>query len=356
VGDRLIVNRLENVQTRLTIHALDGTVEREIELPTIGTAGVASGPRDATEIFYTFTSFTYPPTIYRHDLTDGSTDIFRQPEYPFDPEDYRVSQVFYTSADGTRVPMFIVHRADVVRDGSNPTYLYAYGGFNVSITPSFSASNLAWLERGGVYAVANIRGGGEFGRAWHEAGILQNRPRVFEDFIAAAEHLIDEGYTSSEHLGIGGGSNGGLLVGAVMTQRPELFGAAVPAVGVLDMLRFHKFTIGWAWVSDYGSPDDPEMFEVLRGYSPLHNLAEGTSYPATLVLTADHDDRVVPAHSFKFAAALQHAHAGDAPVLIRIEERAGHGAGTPTSMIIERHADMWAFLEHTLRPAEGEQL
>ncbi len=356
VGDRLIVNRLENVQTTLTVYHLDGQVERTIELPTIGTANVADSRRDVEHVFYTFTSFIYPPTIFRYDLATGESDVFRQSEYPFDPDEYVVVQEFYESADGTRVPMFIAHRRDEVRDGTNPTYLYAYGGFNVSVTPSFSPSNIAWMERGGIYAVANIRGGGEFGSEWHDSGRLQNKQNGFDDFIAAAEHLVASGYSSPEHIGIGGGSNGGLLVGAVMSQRPELFGAAVPSVGVLDMLRFHLFTIGWAWVSDYGSPDDPEMFEVLFAYSPLHNLQEGTAYPATLILTADHDDRVVPAHSFKFAAALQHAHAGDAPALIRIEERAGHGAGTPTSMIINRHSDMWSFLEATLQPTDRGEL
>lgn len=354
-GDHFIVNRLENVQTRLTVHDLQGTLLREIELPAIGTATVAGGRRDVDAIFYSFTSFTYPTSIYRHDLATGESVPFRERELTFDPEDFVVKQVWYESRDGTRVPMFIVHHKDLVRDGQNPTYLYGYGGFNISITPNFSPSRIAWLERGGIYAVPNIRGGGEFGRAWHDAGRLHNKQNVFDDFIAAAEFLIREGYTSPQHLGIGGASNGGLLVGAVMTQRPELFGAAVPEVGVLDMLRFHLFTIGWAWVSDYGSPEDPEMFQTLLAYSPLHNIVEGTVYPATLVMTADHDDRVVPAHSFKFAAALQHAHAGDAPVLIRIEERAGHGAGTPTTMIIERHADMWAFLEAMLGREERKE-
>ncbi|HMB92560.1 MAG TPA: prolyl oligopeptidase family serine peptidase, partial [Rhodothermales bacterium] len=348
VNNQFVVTALEDVKGRLTLHDLDGSLVKEIETPTLGSVYGGSGERDATEMFYTFTSFTYPSTIYRYDFATGTSTIFRQPEVDFDPENYITKQVFYTSKDGTQVPLFIVHKKGLVLDGSNPTYLYAYGGFNISLTPGFSISNVAWLEQGGIYAQPSLRGGGEYGEAWHQAGMLNKKQNVFDDFIAAAEYLIDEGYTSTPKLAIGGGSNGGLLVGAVMTQRPALFGAALPAVGVMDMLRYHKFTIGWAWASEYGSSDDPEQFKHLHAYSPLHNLQPGTAYPATMVTTADHDDRVVPGHSFKFAAALQAAHAGDAPVLIRIESKAGHGAGKPTSKIIEEQADKWAFLAHTL--------
>lgn len=348
VNNQFVVTALEDVKGRLTIHDLDGTLVKEIEMPTLGSVYGGSGEREATELFYTFTSFTYPSTIYRYDFTTGISTVFRASEVDFDPEDYVTKQVFYTSKDGTQVPMFIVHKKGLALDGSNPTYLYAYGGFNISLTPGFSISNVAWLEQGGIYAQPSLRGGGEYGEAWHQAGMLDKKQNVFDDFIAAAEYLIDEGYTSTPKLAIGGGSNGGLLVGAVMTQRPELFGAALPAVGVMDMLRYHKFTIGWAWASEYGSSDDPEQFKYLYAYSPLHNLKPGTAYPATMVTTADHDDRVVPGHSFKFAAALQAAHAGEAPVLIRIQTKAGHGAGKPTSKIIEEQADKWAFLAHTL--------
>ncbi|MEL6165020.1 MAG: prolyl oligopeptidase family serine peptidase, partial [Cyanobacteria bacterium J06628_3] len=263
-------------------------------------------------------------------------------------DNYETKQIFYKSKDGTQVPMFIVHKKGLKLDGNNPTYLYGYGGFNFSLTPSFSVSSLIWMEMGGVYVVANIRGGGEYGEEWHQAGMKDKKQNVFDDFIAAAEWLINNGYTKSEKLAIAGGSNGGLLVGACMTQRPDLFGAALPAVGVMDMLRFHKFTIGWAWVPEYGSSENPEEFKTLYNYSPLHNLKPGTAYPATLITTADHDDRVVPAHSFKFAAALQAAHEGEAPVLIRIETKAGHGAGKPTAKIIEEVADKWAFLVKNL--------
>ncbi|MDQ2688357.1 MAG: prolyl oligopeptidase family serine peptidase, partial [Armatimonadota bacterium] len=273
---------------------------------------------------------------------------FRQPTVDFKPDDFQTTQVFYTSNDGTRVPMFLSHKKGLTLDGSNPTYLYGYGGFNVSLTPGFSPSNLVWMERGGVYAMPNLRGGGEYGEDWHLSGTKLRKQNVFDDFLAAAEWLIANKYTSSPKLAIGGGSNGGLLVGACLTQRPELFGAAVPEVGVLDMLRFHKFTIGWGWVSDFGSPDDPDEFRALLAYSPLHNIKPGTHYPPTLITTSDHDDRVVPAHSFKFAAALQAAQGSDAPILIRIETQAGHGAGKPTAKIIEAIADKWAFLTRVL--------
>ncbi|WP_088893372.1 prolyl oligopeptidase family serine peptidase [Leptolyngbya ohadii] len=348
LNNQFVASYLKDARTQVKIFNLDGTFVREVELPGLGSAGGFGGERDDTETFYSFTSFTTPPTIYRYDMITGESTLFRKPQVDFNPDDYETHQVFYNSKDGTQVPMFITHKKGLTLDGSNPTYLYAYGGFNISITPSFSPSNLVWMELGGVYAVANLRGGGEYGEEWHQAGMKLNKQNVFDDFIAAAEWLIDHKYTQPQKLAIGGGSNGGLLVGACMTQRPDLFGAALPAVGVMDMLRFHKFTIGWAWCAEYGSPEDPEEFHALHAYSPLHNLKPGTSYPATMITTADHDDRVVPAHSFKFAAALQAAHEGENPVLIRIETKAGHGAGKPTAKIIEEVADRWAFLVRTL--------
>jgi len=348
VNDQFIALYLKDAQTQVNLFDLNGQPVRSVELPGIGSAGGFGGKRTDTETFYSFTSFTTPTTIYRYDLVTGQSTVFRQPQVDFDPQAYETRQVFYTSKDGTRVPMFIVHRKGLQLDGNNPTYLYSYGGFNVSLTPSFSVSNLVWLEMGGVYAMPNIRGGGEYGEEWHQAGMKHNKQKVFDDFIAAGEWLIANGYTRPAKLAIAGGSNGGLLVGACMIQRPDLFGAALPAVGVMDMLRFHKFTIGWAWTSEYGTPDDPEDFKVLYAYSPLHNLKPGVAYPATLITTADHDDRVVPAHSFKFAAALQAAHKGTAPVLIRIETKAGHGAGKPTAKLLEEGADKWAFLVKTL--------
>lgn len=344
LNDRFVTNYLKDARSQINIYDLDGTLVREVELPGIGSAGGFGGKRHDTETFYTFTSFTTPATIYRYDMKTGESKLFRQPQVDFDPDEYQTQQVFYPSKDGTKIPMFITHKKGIELDGNNPTYLYAYGGFNISLTPSFSISNLVWLEMGGIYAVPNLRGGGEYGEAWHQAGMKDKKQNVFDDFIAAAEWLIDNQYTSKNKLAIAGGSNGGLLVGACMTQRPDLFAAAIPAVGVLDMLRFHKFTIGWAWCPEYGDPDNEDDFKTLYAYSPLHNLKEGTEYPATMITTADHDDRVVPAHSFKFAAALQAAHQGDNPVLIRIETKAGHGAGKPTSKIIEEAADKWAFL------------
>ena len=344
LNEQFVANYLKDARSQIKIFALDGSLVREVELPGIGSAGGFRGKRSDRETFYTFTSFTTPATIYRYDMTTGESKLFRQPQVDFDPEAYQTQQVFYPSKDGTKIPMFITHKKGIELDGNNPTYLYAYGGFNISLTPSFSISNLVWLEMGGIYAVPNLRGGGEYGEAWHQAGMKDKKQNVFDDFIAAAQWLIDRQYTSPEKLAIAGGSNGGLLVGACMTQRPDLFTAAIPAVGVLDMLRFHKFTIGWAWCPEYGSPDNEADFKTLYAYSPLHNLKEGTAYPATMITTADHDDRVVPAHSFKFAAALQAAHQGDNPVLIRIETKAGHGAGKPTSKIIEEAADKWAFL------------
>jgi prolyl oligopeptidase len=344
VNRRFVVTYLRDAASRLRIHALDGTLQREIDLPTLGAVAGLSGQVDDREMFFAFTSFLYPTTVFRYDFGPEGMDVFRAPEVRFDASRYETQQVFYRSKDGTRVPMFLTHRRGLARDGSNPAYLYGYGGFNINMTPFFSVANLVWLEMGGVLAVPCLRGGAEYGEEWHQAGMLDRKQNVFDDFIAAAEYLIREGYTATPRLAIGGGSNGGLLVGAVMTQRPDLFGAVLPAVGVLDMLRFHKFTIGWAWVTEYGSADSAQHFPFLRRYSPYHNLAPGTSYPPTLVTTADHDDRVVPGHSFKFAAALQAAQAGPAPVLIRIETKAGHGAGKPTSKIIEEQADRWAFL------------
>ncbi|NET85559.1 MAG: S9 family peptidase [Moorea sp. SIO1F2] len=348
LNNQFVADYLKDAHSSIKIFDLDGSFVREVELPGIGSAGGFNGLRYDTETFYSYTSFTTPATIYRYDMVSGESTIFRQPQVDFNPDDYETKQVFYPSKDGTQVPMFITHKKGLQLDGNNPTYLYGYGGFNISITPNFSISNLVWMEMGGVYAVANLRGGGEYGEDWHQSGTKLNKQNVFDDFIAAAEWLISAQYTSPKKVAIAGGSNGGLLVGACMTQRPDLFGAALPAVGVLDMLRFHKFTIGWAWCSDYGSPDHPEEFKALYAYSPLHNLKPGTAYPPTLITTADHDDRVVPAHSFKFAAALQEAHEGEQPVLIRIETKAGHGAGKPTSKIIEEIADKWAFLLRTL--------
>ncbi len=349
VGGRLICQYLKDARTVVKVFETDGTYVRDVEFPTIGTASGFGGHADDPETFYAFTSFTYPTTIYRYDVQTGESEIVFQPEVEFDPARYITKQVFYRSKDGTRIPMFITHRKGIELDGDNPTLLYGYGGFNISLTPGFSVSRLVWLEMGGVYAVPNLRGGGEYGKEWHEAGITTKKQNVFDDFIAAAEYLIDEGYTSSPRLAINGGSNGGLLVGACMTQRPELYGAAIPQVGVLDMIRYDLFTIGWAWRSDYGYPSKnrEDFFANLR-YSPYHNVREGMCYPATLITTADHDDRVVPAHSFKFAAALQHAQSRSPdcgnPILIRIETRAGHGAGTPISKSIEQIADQYAFL------------
>lgn len=343
-----VLSYLKDARSQIKIVDLEGKLIREVALPGIGSAGGFGGKRYDTETFYAFTSFTAPTTIYRYNMVTGESTLYRQPQVDFDPADYETEQVFYASKDGTQVPMFIVHKKGLKLDGNNPTYLYAYGGFGASITPSFSVSSLVWLEMGGVYAIPNLRGGGEYGEDWHQAGMKLKKQNVFDDFIAAAEWLIDHRYTSSKKLAIAGGSNGGLLVGACMTQRPDLFAAALPAVGVMDMLRFHKFTIGWAWMSEYGSPDDPEEFKALYAYSPLHNLKPGTAYPATFITTADHDDRVVPAHSFKFAAALQAAQQGDAPALIRIETKAGHGAGKPTAKLIEESTDRWAFLVKVL--------
>ncbi|QOY92404.1 S9 family peptidase [Massilia sp. UMI-21] len=348
INDQLVLEYLKDARSVVRVHDLKGKPVREVKLPGIGTVGGLSGKRNEAETFYSFTGFTTPTTIYRLNLETGQSTVFRQPKVDFDPANYETRQQFFTSKDGTRVPMFIVSKKGLTLDGQNPTYLYGYGGFNIALTPSFSPANLAWMEMGGVYVVANLRGGGEYGEAWHQAGTKLRKQNVFDDFIGAAEWLVANKVSSPRKLAIGGGSNGGLLVGAAMTQRPELFAAALPAVGVMDMLRFHKFTIGWAWTSDYGSSENPDEFKALVKYSPLHNLKAGTCYPATMVSTADHDDRVVPAHSFKFAAAAQAAQAGAAPILIRIDTKAGHGAGKPTTKLIEEVADRWGFLAREL--------
>ncbi|MBI1853265.1 MAG: S9 family peptidase [Planctomycetes bacterium] len=347
-GDHFIASYLKDAHSHVRVFRLDGQLEREVALPGIGTASGFQGRRNDPETFYAFTSFTTPTTIFHYDVSNGASTVFRKPTVAFDPDAYETKQVFYASKDGTRIPMFISHRRGLKLDGSNPTLLYGYGGFNISLTPAFSVENLVWMEMGGIFAQPNLRGGGEYGEAWHLAGTKAQKQNVFDDFIAAAEWLIANEYTSTPKLAISGHSNGGLLVGACLTQRPDLFGAALPGVGVMDMLRFHKFTIGWAWTSDYGSSDDPAQFKALYAYSPLQNIKPGTHYPPTLVTTADHDDRVVPAHSFKFAATLQAAQTGDAPILIRIETKAGHGAGKPTAKQIEEAADTWAFLVRAL--------
>ena len=352
VNHKFIANYLKDAYTQVKIFDTTGKFVREVEFPTIGSAEGFGGEPDDQETFYSFTSFTTPTTIYRYDIETGKSTVFRQPQVDFNPANFETKQVFYSSKDGTKVPMFITYKKGLKLDGNNPTYLYGYGGFNISLTPAFSVGIVVWMEMGGVFAQPNLRGGGEYGEDWHQAGMKLKKQNVFDDFIAAGEWLIANKYTSTPKLAISGGSNGGLLVGAAMTQRPELFGAALPAVGVMDMLRFQKFTIGWAWVSDYGSSENADEFKALYAYSPLHNIKAGTKYPPTLVTTADHDDRVWPGHSFKFAAALQAAQAGSAPVLIRIETKAGHGAGKPTSKIIEESADRYAFLVRTLNMKE----
>ncbi len=350
VNDQIVAEYLADARSLVKVVDRNGKLVREIKLPGIGSAAGFGGKRNYRESFYSFTSFTNPTTIYRLDMKTGASTVFRQPKVDFDPSAYETRQQFFTSRDGTKVPMFIVSKKGLKLDGSNPTYLYGYGGFSISMTPSFSPANLAWMEMGGVYVLANLRGGGEYGEAWHEAGTKLLKQNVFDDFIGAAEWLIANKVTSPSKLAIGGGSNGGLLVGAAMTQRPDLFAAAIPMVGVLDMLRFQKFTIGWGWTSDYGSSDNADEFKALVKYSPLHNLKAGTCYPATMITTSDHDDRVVPAHSFKFAAAAQAAQgAGDAPVIIRIDVKAGHGAGKPTTKVIEEVADRWGFLSRALK-------
>jgi len=347
-GGRIIADYMQDAQTVVRVFDLDGNPTGVVDLPGIGTAAGFKGKIDDPETFFVYTSYNMPTTVNRLDIETGKVTVFRKPDVAFDSDEYVVKQVFYESKDGTRVPMFISHHKDVVPDGKTPTMLYGYGGFNISQTPAFSITRLAWMELGGIYAVANLRGGGEYGEEWHKAGTKLKKQNVFDDFIAAAEYLIAENYTNESKLAIFGGSNGGLLVGAVTNQRPDLFAAAIPAVGVMDMLRFHQFTAGRFWVDDYGSADDPEEFKALYAYSPYHNVKENADYPAVLVTTADTDDRVVPGHSFKYAAALQKAQGGGAPVLIRIEERAGHGAGVPTDKIIKDYADRWAFLVRNL--------
>ena len=355
VNNEFVGLYLHDAHHRIARYDLDGKFLGAIDLPTIGAVPSTinefelTGRRFHDELFFSFWSFLYPNTVYRFDFKSELAEQTSSPPLNFAISDFVTRQVFVTGKDGTELPLFLTHRRDIKPDGTNQTLLYGYGGFRISLTPRFSVSNLVWLEQGGVLAWAVLRGGGEYGERWHQAGMLENKQNVFDDFISCAEHLIEIGITVSERLAIMGGSNGGLLVGACMNQRPELFGAAVPIVGVMDMLRFHKFTIGWAWVSDYGSAEDLKEFETLRAYSPLHNLKAGVHYPATLVVTADHDDRVVPAHSFKYAAALQTAQAGEAPTLIRIQTKAGHGLGKPAVMLIEEAADIWAFLHAVLQ-------
>lgn len=343
-GGKLFANYLVDAKTAIKQFDMDGKLERDVALPGIGSAGGFGAKKKDKDLFYSFTSFTDPSSIYQYDIASGKSTLYKQAEVDFDPSAYETKQVFYESKDGTKVPMFIVYKKGLELNGKNATYLYAYGGFNISLTPRFSASRIVWLENGGVYAQANLRGGGEYGEKWHKAGTQMEKQNVFDDFIAAGEYLIKEGYTSSDYLAIAGGSNGGLLVGATMTQRPDLAKVALPAVGVMDMLKYHTFTSGAGWAADYGTAEDsPAMFEYLKAYSPYHNLKEGVEYPATMVTTADHDDRVVPAHSFKFAARLQEAHVGDNPVLIRIETKAGHGS-VSTKQTIELAADRYAFI------------
>ncbi|MEO6683347.1 MAG: prolyl oligopeptidase family serine peptidase [Ginsengibacter sp.] len=343
-GGKLFPAYLKDASSKIFQTNYDGVVDREVKLPGIGTATGFDGGKEDQELFYSFSSFNNPGSIFKYHIKSGKTELYQKSEANFDSENYTVKQVFFKSKDGTRVPMFITHKKGMVLDGNNPLLLYGYGGFNIPMTPAFSISNAFFLEQGGVYVVVNLRGGNEYGEAWHKGGMLQNKQNVFDDFIGAAEYLIANKYTNPEKLAIRGGSNGGLLVGAAMTQRPELFKVAIPQVGVLDMLRYHLFTIGWAWATEYGRSDNEKDFKNLIKYSPLHNLKKGVKYPATLITTADHDDRVVPAHSFKFAAELQDVNDGSNPTLIRIETQAGHGAGKPTAKIIEEAADIWSFI------------
>ncbi len=349
VGDRFVVSYLKDAHSQIQIFTLDGALEKTISLPSLGTASGFSGKKCEKETFYTFTSFNQPQTIYQYDFISGESQLIFKPSVKIDLDLFETKQVFYQSLDGTKVPMFLVYKKGISFDGRNPVQLYGYGGFNLSITPYYSTEIMAWLELGGVYAVASLRGGGEYGESWHTGGKLENKQNVFDDFISAAEWLIAQKITCPSKLSISGKSNGGLLVGASITQRPDLFGAAIPGVGVMDMLRYHKFTIGWAWVPEYGSSEEAHQFSYLYKYSPLHNIRSRTKYPPTLILTADHDDRVVPSHSFKFAAAMQDAQGHDAPILIRIETSAGHGAGKPTSKIIDETTDKLAFLVKYLK-------
>ncbi len=348
VNNQFVLNYMKDAYTKIRIFDTKGVLVRDVELPGIGSAGGFGGKRKDSDTFYSYSSFNAPPTIYRYDMKTGKSSLFRQAKVKFNSGDIEVKQVFYPSKDGTKVPMFIVHKKGIALNGANPTLLYGYGGFNIPQTPGFSVARLPWLEMGGVYAVACIRGGSEYGKEWWANGAKLKKQNVFDDFIAAGEWLIENNYTSNKKLAIQGGSNGGLLVGAVLNQRPDLFGAALPAVGVMDMVRFPKFTIGWAWTSDYGSPDNAEEFKALYAYSPLHNVKAGAKYPPTMVTTSDHDDRVFPAHSFKYAAALQAGQGGDAPILIRIETKAGHGAGKPTTKQIQEQADIYGFLVKSL--------
>ncbi|MFA6152736.1 MAG: prolyl oligopeptidase family serine peptidase [Chitinophagaceae bacterium] len=347
-GGKLFANYLKNACTEVVQYATNGVLERKITLPGLGTASGFGSYKEDDYFFYTFTSYVYPPTIFKYDINTGKSELYKKSEVKFNPDEYETRQVFFPSKDGSKVSMFITHKKGLKLDGTNPTLLYGYGGFNISLTPAFSVANMVFLENGGVYCVANLRGGGEYGEDWHKGGMLSKKQNVFDDFIGAAEFLIAEKYTSPKHLAIRGGSNGGLLVGACLAQRPELFAVAIPQVGVLDMLRYHKFTVGWGWAVEYGSSDKAEDFNYLIQYSPLHNLKKGMCYPATMITTADHDDRVVPAHSFKFAATLQAAQSCEKPTLIRIDAKAGHGAGKPTTKLIDEAADIWSFVFYNM--------
>jgi len=342
-ADKIVVKSLKDARNLLSVYSTEGNYLYDIELPGIGTVSFFNSSPKEKEAFYQFTSFNYPASIFSYNIEANTVELVFKPEVDFNSDDYITEQVFYNSKDGTRIPMFLTHKKDIVADGTNPTLLYGYGGFNITLSPGFSVRNIVWLENGGIYAVANIRGGGEYGEGWHQDGTILNKQNVFDDFIAAAEYLVENKYTSSKKLTVFGGSNGGLLVGAVTNQRPELFAVAIPAVGVMDMLRYHKFTIGRYWATDYGTSDDSTQFEYLYKYSPLHNIIGGVEYPAVFVTTGDHDDRVVPAHSFKYIATLQSKHSGKKPTLIRIETNAGHGAGKPISKSIAEVADMWSF-------------
>lgn len=346
-GGKLFVTYLKDVTSRVYVYDYSGKLEREIKLPTLGTAGGFGGEKTDKFVFYTFTSITFPPTIYRYDIATGKSTLFRKPEVKFNPEDFTTEQVFYPSKDGTKVPMFVVYKKGMEKNSKNPTILYGYGGFNISSNPSFSPSRITWLEQGGIYCIANMRGGSEYGEKWHEAGMRLKKQNVFDDFIAAGEYLVKEKYTSKEYLAAQGGSNGGLLVGAVINQRPDLFRVAIPQVGVMDMLRFHKFTIGWNWVAEYGSSDSAADFKNLYAYSPIHNIKPGLNYPSTLVTTADHDDRVVPAHSFKYIATLQENYKGSNPVLIRVDVNSGHGASN-LKKGLETTADIYSFIFYNM--------
>ena len=347
-GGFLWATYLKDASTNIVQFDVSGKKIREVKLPAIGTVSGFGGYKEDTEFFYSFTNFTTQGTTYRYNIKNGESNLYKKSELKFNTDDYETKQVFYPSKDGTKVPMFIVHKKGIKLDGNNPVYLYAYGGFQISLTPNFSLSRMLFLEKGGIYAQPSLRGGSEYGEAWHKAGMLAKKQNVFDDFIAAAEYLVKEKYTNPAKIAISGGSNGGLLVGACMTQRPELFKVALPAVGVLDMLRYHKFTVGWGWAVEYGSSDKKEDFDYLIKYSPLHNIKTNVNYPATLITTGDHDDRVVPAHSFKFAATLQEKYKGENPILIRIETKAGHGAGKPTAKMIEEASDTWSFVFQNL--------